>query len=159
MRILQEKFTEAVNKKDEAPFEAFVSSTQRVEGQILLKVLRSSEKGGRYIEQLVNREITFHKNLFEKHLNFLGTVGSNAPFIGLLGTVLGIVRAFKDLSVNTSGGIAVVMAGISEALLATAVGLFVAIPAVIAFNYFQNKADEHMEAIQSLSTLAEKGES
>jgi biopolymer transport protein ExbB len=71
----------------------------------------------------------------------LGTLGNNAPFIGLFGTVLGIIRAFADLAVaNKSGGAstaASVMAGVSEALVATAVGLFVAIPAVLAFNIFQ----------------------
>jgi len=70
---------------------------------------------------------------------FLGTVGSNAPFIGLFGTVLGIIKAFKDLASNTSEGSQAVLAGISEALVATAVGLLVAIPAVIAFNYFNKK--------------------
>jgi biopolymer transport protein ExbB len=69
----------------------------------------------------------------------LGTLGNNAPFIGLFGTVLGIIKAFSDLAENTQGGADVVMAGISEALVATAVGLIVAIPAVIAFNYFNRR--------------------
>ena len=75
----------------------------------------------------------------ERLLAILGTLGSNAPFIGLFGTVLGIIRAFDDLSRNVEGGPATVMAGISEALVATAVGLFVAIPAVIAYNLFQRR--------------------
>jgi biopolymer transport protein ExbB len=74
---------------------------------------------------------------YEQRLSILGTLGNNAPFIGLLGTVLGIIRAFADLSNAGKGGAQVVMAGISEALVATAVGLFVAIPAVLAFNLFQ----------------------
>lgn len=73
----------------------------------------------------------------ERGLVVLGTLGNNAPFIGLFGTVLGIIQAFNALSLNPAGGVAVVMAGISEALVATAVGLLVAIPAVIAFNSFQ----------------------
>ena len=75
----------------------------------------------------------------ERNLGVLGTLGNNAPFIGLFGTVLGIIRSFADLSKNQSGGMSVVISGIAEALVATALGLLVAIPAVIAFNYFQGK--------------------
>ena len=75
----------------------------------------------------------------ERNLAFLGTLGNNAPFIGLFGTVLGIIKAFHDLSGNQAGGVAVVMAGISEALVATAVGLMVAIPAVVGFNFFNRR--------------------
>ncbi len=70
----------------------------------------------------------------------LGTIGSLAPFIGLLGTVWGILKAFHDMAVQGSGGFAVVAAGISEALVATAVGLLVAILALAAFNYLQVRA-------------------
>jgi biopolymer transport protein ExbB/TolQ len=75
----------------------------------------------------------------ERNLAFLGTVGNNAPFVGLFGTVIGIILAFHELSLNTQGGASTVMAGISEALVATAIGLFVAIPAVAAFNIFQRR--------------------
>jgi biopolymer transport protein ExbB len=75
----------------------------------------------------------------ERRLAFLATLGSNAPFIGLFGTVLGIIKAFHDLSGAQGAGPSVVMAGISEALVATAVGLMVAIPAVVAFNYFRRR--------------------
>ena len=82
----------------------------------------------------------------EKNLGLLGTLGNNAPFIGLFGTVLGIIKAFADLSRNQAGGASAVMAGISEALVATAVGLMVAIPAVIAFNYFQAQGAQDRSA-------------
>ncbi len=72
----------------------------------------------------------------EKRLGILATFGNNAPFIGLLGTVLGIIKAFHDLGTASEFGVKVVMAGISEALVATAMGLFVAIPSVVAYNYF-----------------------
>lgn len=72
----------------------------------------------------------------EKRLGILATFGNNAPFIGLFGTVLGIIQAFHDLGRASEFGVRVVMAGISEALVATALGLFVAIPSVIAYNYF-----------------------
>lgn len=90
----------------------------------------------------------------ERNLTFLGTLGSNAPFIGLFGTVLGIIKAFHDLAGNQAGGPAVVMAGISEALVATAVGLLVAIPAVVAFNYFNRRVRTSMTQVEWMAHLA-----
>lgn len=74
-----------------------------------------------------------------KHLWILGTVASSAPFIGLLGTVVGIIKSFESMAIAGTGGFAVVAAGISEALVATALGLAVAIIAVIFYNYFQTR--------------------
>jgi len=89
----------------------------------------------------------------EKHLGILGTLGNNAPFIGLFGTVLGIIRAFADLCKNQGGGAAVVMAGIAEALVATAVGLLVALPAVVAFNVFQGRIRRTMGRVDAMAHL------
>jgi biopolymer transport protein ExbB len=89
----------------------------------------------------------------ERNLGVLGTLGNNAPFIGLFGTVLGIIKAFADLSRNQTGGAAAVMSGISEALVATAVGLMVAIPAVIAFNFFQGKVRKSIARIDAIGHL------
>jgi biopolymer transport protein ExbB/TolQ len=75
----------------------------------------------------------------ERFLGVLGTMGNTAPLIGLFGTVIGIMRAFHDLAVSGSGGPSVVAAGIAEALLTTAAGLAVAIPAVMLYNYFLKK--------------------
>ncbi len=74
-------------------------------------------------------------------LNFLATIGATAPFVGLFGTVVGIINAFEGMKTSGSGGIGAVAGGIAEALVTTAFGLFVAIPAVWFFNYFVNKAD------------------
>ena len=89
----------------------------------------------------------------ERNLAILGTLGNNAPFIGLFGTVLGIIKAFADLSKNQAGGAAAVMSGISEALVATAVGLMVAIPAVIFFNFFQGKVRKAMARVDAMAHL------
>jgi biopolymer transport protein ExbB len=89
----------------------------------------------------------------ERNLGVLGTLGNNAPFIGLFGTVLGIIKAFADLARNQSGGAAAVMAGISEALVATAVGLMVAIPAVIAYNYFQGRVRRNIARVDAMAHL------
>jgi biopolymer transport protein ExbB/TolQ len=75
----------------------------------------------------------------KKHLWILGTVASSAPFIGLLGTVVGIIKSFESMAVAGTGGFAVVAAGISEALVATALGLAVAIIALVFYNYFQTR--------------------
>jgi biopolymer transport protein ExbB/biopolymer transport protein TolQ len=77
----------------------------------------------------------------KKGLGGLATIGSTAPFIGLFGTVMGIVNAFSGMAATGSGGIAAVSAGIAEALITTAFGLLVAIPAVMAFNHFTNKLE------------------
>jgi biopolymer transport protein TolQ len=84
----------------------------------------------------------------EKRLNFLATVGSNAPFIGLLGTVFGIMDAFRGLA-NSQGEITAVMTGISEALVATAIGLLVAIPAVVSYNFLQRKVRRIFQCLEA----------
>ncbi|HEY5950940.1 MAG TPA: MotA/TolQ/ExbB proton channel family protein [Kofleriaceae bacterium] len=78
---------------------------------------------------------------FERRLAFLGTLGNNAPFIGLFGTVLGIIRAFHDLAGNSVQGTQAVMSGIAEALVATGVGLLVALPAVATYNAFIRRVE------------------
>ncbi|MFL5291359.1 MAG: MotA/TolQ/ExbB proton channel family protein [Myxococcales bacterium] len=89
------------------------------------------------VAEAISSVIEKRRLSYEQGLFILGTLGNNAPFVGLFGTVLGIIRAFADLATSSKAGAQTVMAGISEALVATAVGLFVAIPAVLAFNIFQ----------------------
>jgi biopolymer transport protein ExbB/biopolymer transport protein TolQ len=79
----------------------------------------------------------------EQRLTSLATLGNISPFVGLFGTVIGIMRAFEAISRTGSGGLASVSAGIAEALVATAAGLFVAIPAVTAYNYFVSRVKTH----------------
>lgn len=88
-------------------------------------------------ERMMANQMLTERINSERYLVILGTLGNNAPFIGLFGTVLGIIKAFNDLAIAGQAGPKVVMSGISEALIATAVGLLVAIPAVIAYNFFQ----------------------
>ena len=90
----------------------------------------------------------------ERNLAFLATLGSNGPFIGLFGTVLGIIKAFHDLAGSQAGGASTVMAGISEALVTTAVGLLVAIPAVVAFNFFRRRVCVMMTEVDWTAHLA-----
>jgi biopolymer transport protein ExbB/biopolymer transport protein TolQ len=90
----------------------------------------------------------------KRGLGFLATIGSTAPFIGLFGTVVGIINAFRNIAATGSGGMSVVSGGIAEALVSTALGIFVAIPAVVAFNHFTGKIETfHVEMNRAFSQL------
>ena len=96
---------------------------------------------GAQMDNIISR----YRRRLERFLPFLGTLGNNAPFIGLFGTVIGVIQAFFQLGANLDGGASAVMGGISEALVATAAGLAVAIPAVIAYNFFSGIVDTLIE--------------
>lgn len=116
-------------------------------------VRHMKDAGSRGLEEFFNTFTLTEKPELEKFLSFLATVGSNAPYIGLFGTVLGIMKAFNDLSTATDAGQQTVMAGISVALVATAAGLFVAIPAVIFYNYYSKKVRGIIQSIESVKEL------
>ena len=88
----------------------------------------------------------------DRFVGVLGTIGSTAPFVGLFGTVLGIIRAFSGLAASQGASPAAVADGIAEALVATAVGLFVAVPAVIAYNYFVRTVNKHALNLETTSS-------
>jgi biopolymer transport protein ExbB len=119
-----------------------VKGRRGMEAAVILEGLASSARGADTVEQVIASTVARERPQYERFLSFLGTLGNNAPFIGLFGTVLGIIKAFNDLGASNVKGAAIqqtVMAGISEALVATAVGLAVAIPAVVAFNVFNRQ--------------------
>ena len=114
-----------------------IDGKKGMEAAVLREALGSVTSGPDSVEQVIAATVARERPQYERFLSFLGTLGSNAPFIGLFGTVLGIIKAFNDLGQTGAKGAAMqqtVMAGISEALVATAVGLAVAIPAVVAYN-------------------------
>ncbi len=92
--------------------------------------------------ELAEKAIEWHGSHLNKSLTAIATIGSISPFIGLFGTVVGVIRAFRDLSMYAGAGPSVVAMGIAEALVNTAAGLFVAIPAIVAYNYFVHKAND-----------------
>ncbi len=93
----------------------------------------------------------------KRGLGFLATIGSTAPFVGLFGTVVGIINAFRSIAATGSGGMSVVSGGIAEALVSTALGIFVAIPAVVAFNHFTGKMETfHVEMNRASSQLVNR---
>jgi biopolymer transport protein ExbB len=110
--------------------------------------IQQAEKNRDDLPELMSGKIIEEKIFLEKRLTILNTLGNNAPFIGLLGTVLGVIKAFYGLGTLGSTGAEVVMRSISSALLATAAGLFIAIPVVMANNYFSKKVKtiiQHLE--------------
>jgi len=109
--------------------------------------------GSSGLDELFDSYKAVEKPGLEKNLNILGTIASNAPYVGLLGTVMGIMKAFNDLAVSPGQGNEVVMAGIAHALVSTAIGLAVAIPAVVAFNYFQKKVGMVLSNIDAARDL------
>jgi biopolymer transport protein ExbB len=120
-------------------------------GRIFADVLaRQPSDSMEYLSDLTEDKRFEELEALKGPLWVLGTIGSSAPFIGLFGTVVGIVKAFHNMAIMGSGGFSVVAAGISEALIATALGLVVAIIAVIFYNYFQTR----IERIESALTIA-----
>ena len=109
-------------------------------GRIMLSILsHDSDTRPEATNGIANEAMFEEAQRLKKNLWILGTVASSAPFIGLLGTVVGIIKSFESMAVAGTGGFAVVAAGISEALVATALGLGVAIIAVVFYNYFQTR--------------------
>lgn len=138
---------------DAGAFRKSLDGMKGIEARVLAAGLEASEKGPDAAEEAIAGTIVFEKMRLDRWLIVLGTVGSNAPFIGLFGTVLGIIQAFHDLASMDPEGAGAVMAGISEALVATAIGLMVAIPAVVLYNFFQRQIKELMGRVESLSHL------
>jgi biopolymer transport protein ExbB len=120
---------------------ALVEEREGLEAEVVRAALGAAPAGAASVAELVASTIRRERCAYERGLGFLGTLGSNAPFLGLFGTVIGIIKSFADLGVGAAkgAGATAVMAGLSEALVATAVGIFVAIPAVVAFNAFGRK--------------------
>jgi biopolymer transport protein ExbB/TolQ len=131
---------EGLLEADEVPVAlAWLTQSESMESRVAAAGLRHWGRGPATMEEQMLGTLARERLGYEARLPILGTLGNNAPFIGLFGTVLGIVKAFVDLSLDVTGGAATVMAGISEALVATAIGLLVAIPCVIAFNALREK--------------------
>jgi len=130
-----------------------VSESDGVAAHILLAGMKQISHGIPAMEEHISASKFMERQHLERRLLILGTLGNNAPFIGLFGTVLGVIKAFHDLAQSASAGPEVVMQGLSEALIATAVGLLVAIPSVIAYNYFQKRVNDLLGQTDALVHL------
>lgn len=130
-----------------------LKNTQGFEPVALLRTLEWFDDGAEAMSEVLEASIREQRLELDQGLAFLGTVGNNAPFVGLLGTVLGVVDAFQELG-NTSGAaIGSVMGGISQALIATALGIAVALPAVVAYNLFTKRANDIEDNARALMNL------
>ncbi len=140
-------------KGDFKQAEKLAVASPSAEGAVLKAGLDNLDLDPEALEQVMESQRLQERMLMEKNLLVLGTLGNNAPFIGLFGTVLGIIKAFNDLAIAGTSGPTVVMRGVSEALVATAVGLLIAIPAVAAYNYFQSRIKKSLASADRLSRL------
>lgn len=150
---VSERLRDILQTNNLAELEELARDKTALEGRALSFGLRHlRERGPNGLEDLFASYAAIERPALDRYLGFLATVGSNAPFIGLLGTVFGVMDAFHGLA-NSQGEPTAVMAGISQALMATAIGLIVAIPAVVAFNYFQKQVKQIMLNLQSVKDL------
>jgi biopolymer transport protein ExbB len=156
---LAEALGERLNEHDLNGARELVASSKSAEAAIVAAGLKQLGRGAEAAQEAMASATALQRMRLERRLAFLGTVGNNAPFIGLLGTVIGIVQAFEKLSAGTgasggSGGPASeVMGSIAESLVATAIGLVVAIPAVAAFNYFQRRIRATLASSDALTHI------
>jgi len=155
--VLARALQEALESDSPSSHAERIRKNGSMESAVLAEALQEMHRGPAALEDIIGSHVARQRERFDRGLAFLGTLGSNAPFIGLFGTVLGIIEAFASLQSGfvTSDGSqnAAIMGSISEALVATAVGLLVAIPAVIAFNAFKRGIRRRMENTESLSRL------
>ena len=150
---LSDRLRKAFGRGDVSAARKLLSESKSVEAAIVREALDWYEDGPDAVEQILAKATRLRRKAFEGGLLFLGTLGNNAPFIGLFGTVLGIVTAFRELGNNQMGAMGNVMSGIAEALIATAVGILVALPAVIFYNVFQKKGSDIEEQAAALGNV------
>ena len=127
-----------------------LGDARSIEAAVARACLDHIPDGALAIEEHIAAVIETDRLHYERGLAFLGTLGSNAPFVGLFGTVLGIVRAFHDLATSAAMGSQAVMAGIAEVLVATAIGLLVALPAVATYNALMRHVETAMAAANAV---------
>lgn len=142
---LEDKLLLALEEDDQAAAEKLLndSKARSFEAEAIAPALRYVHSGAEAFADCVEGELIKLRLELERGTNLLGTLGNNAPFVGLLGTVIGVIISFNKLgSVQGGSGMEGVMGGIAEALISTAVGLFLALPAVIAYNVIQKKVGD-----------------
>jgi len=143
-----ESFYNTLTNKDKDPMANVFQSA-------MIELIKTKSKSSSVQSNRVSRviEISADKEikLIEKHFTFLATVGSTAPFIGLFGTVWGIMNSFQSIAISRNTSLAIVAPGIAEALFATALGLLAAVPAVIAYNKFNSDSKKYSARIENFS--------
>ncbi len=155
---LAQKLRDLLRQGDTDGARQALERSPSAEAAVVVAGLAEADRGPRAAEEAMQGAMALQKMKLERRLAFLGTLGNNAPFIGLFGTVIGVVQAFEQLAVQnqTQAQTAVaapqeVMAAIAEALVATAIGLLIAIPAVAMYNYYQRLARSILANTAALS--------
>ena len=115
---------------------------------VIYSGLELHDRHEKEISNAMEREITVETTKLERYTGIVGTIGNTAVYIGLFGTVLGIIRAFHDIASAGTGGMSIVIGGVAEALVCTATGLLVAVPSVIAFNYFTKRVEHFINDME-----------
>lgn len=123
-----------------------------MEARVAAVALDAADEGAESARERISGEARIARLMMERNLAFLGTVGNNAPFVGLLGTVIGIIRAFHTLDQSQGQVTAGLMSEVGEALVATAIGILVALPAVAAFNFFQRVIKARLGRAEALGS-------
>src|SRR5471030_1707226 len=141
----------ALRKQGPAVAAKLLAGERSMEAVVVRGCLDRAGDGPAAVDEYRAAIVEQERQRYEKRLAFLGTLGNNAPFIGLFGTVLGIIRAFHDLANTTLQGTQAVMSGIAESLAATGVGLLVALPAVAAYNLFTRKVERTISVSEVLA--------
>lgn len=151
---LRKKLKKKLHAGDFEGAEGTLAASRSIEAEVLRGALAWRHGGADAVADALESETARVRKDLERGLNLLGTLGNNAPFVGLFGTVLGVIEAFHQLA-DTANKAAMgnVMAGIAEALVATGVGLFVALPAVVAYNIVQKKIGDIESAAAGLGKL------
>lgn len=142
------KMRQEIKKGRLSPATEICKDTNAPFAQVAYAGLSFFDCSEKEISNNMERQIIIETTILERLTSVIGTIGSVSVYVGLFGTVLGIIRAFHDISVSGSGGISVVISGISEALACTAAGLCVAVPAVVAYNYFMKKVDDFIKDME-----------
>ena len=149
---LADALCDLLENGDREAAEGLLRRHPAIEAEVMLASLRWSVGGPEGLSAAIEGEMIKRRRELESGMTLLGTLGNNAPFVGLLGTVIGVIVAFADLAEGSSKiQMDKVMGGIAEALIATAVGLFVAIPAVVAYNVFQKKITDVEDNVSSMN--------
>jgi biopolymer transport protein ExbB/biopolymer transport protein TolQ len=154
---LRVKLLKQLNSGDLSGAEKLLRDSKTVDGSAVADAFPFRAGGARAFGDALESEVARRRKDLESGLNFLGTLGSNAPFIGLFGTVIGVIVAFHELgsAAAKAGAMGGVMSGIAESLVATAVGLFVAIPAVVAYNVAQKRIGDIEQDTLALGKLVQ----
>jgi biopolymer transport protein ExbB/TolQ len=149
---LGEKLLQKLEEGDLEGARALLKKSPSIEASVIEPALRYYKASAEAVADAIESGLIRARQDMERGSNLLGTLGNNAPFIGLLGTVIGVIIAFQQLGASQSANsMSSVMGGIAEALIATGVGLFVALPAVVAYNIIQKKIGDIESNVSALA--------